>query len=102
LGDLLSNNTVYVAASTKYAYINVEYNARKIVSCSGDYALSGCIELGTQEGICLGELRELLGSTSTFEGKDDSQIPISPPSDAPEVKDVIVYARSLKKHGQTS
>ena len=97
LSDLLENRPVYVAGSTRYAYADVHYNARKIVSFLGDKELSGCIELGAERGISLQELRDLVGSTSLFEGQDDTQVPISPPDDAPDIEGVIAYMESLKE-----
>ena len=97
LSDLLENRTVYVAGSTRYAYADVRYNASKIVSFLGDEELSGCIELGAKRGISLQELRDSVGSTSLFEGQDDTQVPISPPDDAPDVEDVIAYMESQKE-----
>ena len=75
----------------------MHYNASKIVSFLGDKELSGCIELGAERGISLQELRDLVGSTSLFEGQDDTQVPISPPDDAPDIEGVIAYMESLKE-----
>jgi nucleoside-diphosphate-sugar epimerase len=96
LSDLLENRKVYVAGSTRYAYVDVGYNAKKITSYLGDEELLGCIELGAKTGICLRELRDVIGSTSLFEGQDDTQIPVPPPADAPGVEDVIAYVGSLR------
>ena len=95
IDDLLKNKTVFVAESTKYAYVNVDYNAKKIVSLAQDFSNKGIIELGSKKRISLSELKKITGSNSTFEGRDDTQIPINPPLDAPNVKDVMDYLNSI-------
>jgi nucleoside-diphosphate-sugar epimerase len=95
LHDLITNNTVYVAAITKYAYVSIDYNAEKIVSFIDDSLLNGYIELGSKEGVSLEKIKKIIGSISKFEGKDDTQIPVHPPSDAPNVMDVVDYVKSL-------
>ncbi len=94
LHDLLNNRPCYIDGRTKYAYVNVKYNARKIVDLMGR---TGMIELGARNAIALEELRDLLGSSSQFTGPDDSQIPVSPPEDAPDARDIIAFALNLKK-----
>jgi len=95
LNDLIHNNNVYVSSKTKYAYVNIDYNANKIVSFINDPLLNGYIELGSKKGISLKELKKIIGSNSKFKGKDDTQIPIKPPIDAPNVMDVVEYLNSL-------
>jgi len=95
IDDLLKNKTVFVAESTKYAYVNVDYNAKKIVSFAQDFSINGLIELGAKKGISLSELKKIIGSNSNFEGRDDTQIPINPPLDAPNVYDVVDYVNSI-------
>ena len=95
LNDLIKNNTVFVAETTKYAYVDVNYNAKKISSLAENLSLNGLIELGSKKGISLKELKKIIGSSSTFKGKDDTQIPINPPSDAPNVIGVVDYIHSI-------
>jgi dTDP-4-dehydrorhamnose reductase len=95
LNDLLCNNPVYVSGDTKYAYVNIKYNAQKIVSYINDSTLNGYIELGSKEGISLTKLKKIIGSSSVFQGKDDTQIPIDPPKDAPDVMNVVNYVQTL-------
>jgi nucleoside-diphosphate-sugar epimerase len=95
LSDLLNNNNVYVSSQTKYAYVNIEYNAQKIVSFINDASLNGYIELGAKDGISLARLKKIIGSKSQFIGKDDTQIPVQPPSDAPDVMKVVDYLKSI-------
>ena len=95
LNDLISNNDVYVSENTKYAYVNIDYNAEKIVSFIDDLSVNGYVELGSKKGISLKKLKKIIGSNSKFEGKDDTQIPVQPPSDAPNVMNVVDYIKSI-------
>ena len=96
LSNIINNETVYVSSSTRYAYVNVQYNAEKIHSFLDNDSLKGCIELGAKDSIELGELAKILESDSEFEGADDTQAPISPLKDAPSSKDVIKFAESIR------
>ena len=60
-------------------------------------SLNGLIELGAEKGISLKELKKIIGSNSTFEGKDDTQIPINPQPDAPHIVRVVDYIHSIIK-----
>ena len=93
LYDIINNNTVYVSEKTKYAYVNVTYNAKKVL----DYIdINGLIELGAYNSIELGDLMIILGSSSKFSGINDTQIPLYPPSDAPDARDVIAFSLAIK------
>jgi nucleoside-diphosphate-sugar epimerase len=95
LNDIINNKKVYAAPSTEYAFVDVKYNAQKIVSFINNNSVKGIIEIGAKNGISLESLRNTLQSTSTFEGEDDTQIPISPANDAPDVNAVISFAKSI-------
>jgi len=95
LNDIINNRKVYAAPTTKYAFVDVRYNAKKIISLVSEDHTIGIIEIGAKNGISLESLRNKLKSASTFEGKDDTQIPVSPPNDAPDVNEVILFARSI-------
>ena len=95
LSNIINNETVFVSSSTRYAYVNVQYNAEDTLFLDND-SLKGCIELGAKDSIELGELAKILGSDSEFEGADDTQVPISPQKDAPSSKDVIKFAESIR------
>ena len=97
LNDIINNRKVYAAPTTEYAFVDVKYNAKKIFSLISKDDTIGIIELGSKNGISLESLRNKLKSTSTFEGKDDTQIPMSPPNDAPDVNEVILFAKSIMK-----
>ncbi|MBA7536263.1 hypothetical protein ES705_28526 [subsurface metagenome] len=96
LHDILVNNPVYVSEKTKYAYVNIEYNGKKILDFI-DY--TGLIEIGAKNSIELRELKEILGSSSEFTGPDDTQIPLNPQPDTPDARDVISFALSIKDKG---
>ena len=93
LGDILANNPVYVSEETKYAYIDVNLNAQIIISLLAE---TGLKEVGAQNGIKLKDLRDAIGSRSTFSGFDDTQIPINPEDRFPDARDVIDYVKGLK------
>jgi nucleoside-diphosphate-sugar epimerase len=95
LNDIINNRKVYAAPTTEYAFVDVKYNAKKIFSLMSKDDSIGIIEIGAKNGISLESLRNKLKSTSTFEGKDDTQIPVSPPNDAPDVNEVILFAKSI-------
>ena len=69
LFDILKNKKVYVSENTKYAYVDVKYNAKKIVELLDE---TGIIEIGAKNSIELKYLKKILNSTSTFEGPDDT------------------------------
>lgn len=98
LNDIINNRKVFAASSTKYAFVDVKYNAKKIVSFLTEDHLRGIIEIGAKNGISLESLRNSLNSDSVFEGRDDTQIPIDPPDDAPDANEVISFAKSLIEH----
>lgn len=93
LHDILRDEMVFVSEKTKYAFVNVDYNAKKIIDLIDQ---TGLIELGAKNSIELSELRKALASTSEFSGFDDTQIAISPQEDAPDVNEVLKYAKQFK------
>jgi len=97
LYDILNNDTCYVSEKTRYAYVDVTYNAREIVRLIDQV---GLIELGAKNAIQLGELKNRLNSLSNFTGPDDTQISFTTQSDAPDAYDIIPYALALKKNIQ--
>lgn len=102
LNDIINNKKVYAAPSTEYAFVDVKYNAQKIVSYLNKNVFKGITEIGAKNGISLEFLRNTLQSNSTFEGKDDTQIPISPANDAPDANKVISFAKSIIDFKKTS
>ena len=93
LHDILRNNPVFVSSKTKYAFVNVAYNAKKIIDLIDE---NGLIELGSKNAIELGELKNILGSSSEFSGDDDTQIAVDPQLDSPDVNEVIEFAKRIK------
>ena len=92
LYDIIKNNKVYVSEKTRYAYVSVEYNAKKIVELLDK---TGIIELGAKNAIELGHLKEQLGSTSVFQGADDTQVLLTQQKDAPDSFDVVTFVKSM-------
>ena len=72
LHDILASRKVYVAASTRYSYTDVEWNGREITTFIA--AKSGIYELGANNAVSLGYLSDLFNSSSEFQGADDTQI----------------------------
>jgi nucleoside-diphosphate-sugar epimerase len=95
LHDILTNKTVYVSGKTQYAYVDVLYNAKKIVDSINKTSL---VEFGAKNGIALSEIKNLVKSSSEFIGEDDTQIPINPQSDAPDSTEVINYIKHVNKN----
>ena len=93
LHDILRNDPVFVSEKTKYAFVNVAYNAKKIIDLIDE---SGLIELGAKNALELGELKNILGSTSEFSGDDDTQIAINPQADSPDVNEVVEFAKRIQ------
>lgn len=93
LHDILRNDSVFVSEKTRYAFVNIAYNAKKIIDLINN---QGLIELGAKNSIELGELKSILGSNSEFKGFDDTQIALNPQSDAPDISEVIDYAKSIQ------
>ncbi len=92
--DILQNNPVFVSEKSRYALTPVEYNGQKIVRLLKE---KGVWEIGTSQGIELGEIAKLLQSTSTFQGEDDTQVPQNSPNDAPSILDCIEYGLNWKR-----
>jgi nucleoside-diphosphate-sugar epimerase len=92
LYDILKNKPVFVSAESLYGYVPVSYNARKIIDLINH---TGILEVGARDGISLADIKNQLGSTSTFQGIHDTQLAINPPPDAPSACDVIAHAKSL-------
>lgn len=91
LHDILNNKIVYLDATTKYAYVNVSYAAKKIIDSIG---LSGLHEIGAKNGIELQTVKEFFNLQCIFKGIDDTQIPINPFADAPESDAVLEFCKS--------
>ncbi len=93
LSDLLNHKTVYVAETTRYAFVDVNYCGRKLLEVVNQ---TGLIELGARTSIELSDLKKRLKSKSEFEGIDDSQIPIDPPEDAPSADEIFSYLSGFR------
>lgn len=93
LHDILRNDNVFVSEKTKYAFVNVAYNAKKIIDLMDE---TGLIELGAKNAIELGQLKSILGSTSAFNGDDDTQIALNPQQDSPDVTEVVDFAKNIQ------
>jgi nucleoside-diphosphate-sugar epimerase len=97
LHAILRGEEVFVASQTRYAYVNISWAAKKIVSLVN--ASSGIYEIGARNSVSLEELRDFFKSPSIFNGIDDTQIPDS--SDGPDARLVIDYALSERNQIQS-
>lgn len=93
--DLINNKKIYLCGSTKYAYISVEYAAKKIIDSLN---LNGLREIGARNSISLQEIKSKLNSKSIFEGFVDNQVPIDPFEDAPFAEEIFEFCK-LEKNG---
>jgi uncharacterized protein YbjT (DUF2867 family) len=97
LHDILAGRPVFVAAETRYAYVDVAWVGRKIVDMLAEPP--GIRELGARNSVRLGELRDRFSSPSTFSGGDDTQV-IDGFPEGPDAEDVYAFAeRELKSRG---
>jgi len=90
LHAILRGEEVFIAAETKYAYVNVSWAAEKIVSLIN--SPPGIYEVGARNAVSLEELRDFFKSPSKFSGYNDTQIPDS--VDGPDARLVIDYGLS--------
>lgn len=95
--DIIHSRKVFMSEESKLALVLLSYNAKKVVELLDK---TGLIELGARDSVSMAELKERYNSTSEFEGREDTQIPNLPPSDAPSVKEAFdefekIYFREL-------
>ncbi len=91
--DLVSNRTVYAGGDSRVAFVPLSYSARFIADNLG---ATGLLECGARDTVTLAEVREAIGSSSTFSGAEDSQYPLQPSGDAPAARDVIAFAQEIR------
>jgi nucleoside-diphosphate-sugar epimerase len=89
LHRILAGAEVFVAAQTRYAYVDVAWAGKKIVELLE--GPSGIREIGACNAVSLAELRDYFSSTSTFSGIDDTQIPEGA-TDGPDAREVFRFA----------
>jgi len=90
LHDIINGRKVYLSDQTKYSYVNVSYSAKKVVDLIDK---TGIYEIGAKNAISLRNIADQLNSSSTFIGRNDTQIAMSPQYDAPESSLVVQYAK---------
>ncbi len=93
LHDILAGRQVFVAAETRYAYVNVAWVGQKIVELLE--VPGGLREIGARNAVRLGDLCDRFASTSTFSGIDDTQVP-EDFTDGPDALDVFRFAENEK------
>ena len=93
LHDILAGRQVFVAAETKYAYVDVAWAGREIVELLE--VRGGLREIGARNAVRLGDLCDHFTSTSTFSGIDDTQVP-EDFTDGPDALAVFRFAEKEK------
>ncbi|MCX5696488.1 MAG: NAD(P)-dependent oxidoreductase [Candidatus Omnitrophica bacterium] len=96
LHKIISGGPVFVAAQTRYAYVDVSWVGKKIVELLDEPG--GIREIGARNAISLGELRDYFSSKSTFSGIDDTQIPEGA-ADGPDARDIFRFAEEERRKG---
>jgi len=89
LHDLLAGRNVYVSHETRYAYVDVNWAALKIVELLS--SPSGLYEIGANNTVSLSDLRDYFNSSSVFSGENDTQAP-EYCKGAPDARLVFDYA----------
>ncbi len=93
LHEILAGRQVFVAAETRYAYVDVAWVGKKIVELLE--VPGGIHEIGARNAVRLGDLCDYFVSTSTFSGIDDTQIP-EDFTDGPDALAVFRFAEKEK------
>ena len=89
LHDIIAGRTVYVAADTRYAYVDVSWAGDKIVSLLEGPV--GICEIGARNSVQLSDIRDRFASQSAFVGETDTQEPEGA-SDGPDAAEVFEFA----------
>jgi nucleoside-diphosphate-sugar epimerase len=92
LHDIINNLDVYASNTTKCAFVDVQYNASKVINFINN---TGIIERGAKNFIVLGEIAKRINSSSKFVGADDTQLPNNVPDDAPDVNEVFNFIKNF-------
>ena len=93
LHDILAGRQIFVAAETRYAYVDVVWAGQKIVELLE--ALDGLCEIGARNAVRLADLCDHFVSSSTFSGIDDTQIPANF-TGGPDAKEALCFAEKEK------
>ena len=88
--DLLASKELHIAETTRYAYVDVKWVGKQIVSMLEEE--NGICEIGAYNSICLKDLRDFFDSTSVFSGIEEHQEP-KDFLDGPNVHDVYNYMK---------
>ena len=90
LHDILAGKNVYVSEDTLYSYADVSWVGKKIVSLID--GPSGVVEVGANNYVRLGDIRDYFGTTTKFEGRVENQI-TQGSMEGPDANYVYVYAK---------
>lgn len=93
LHAILAGRHVFVAAETRYAYVDVAWVGQEIIKLLEEPG--GIREIGARNSVLLGDLCDHFDSTSTFSGINDTQIP-KDFTDGPDALEVFRFAEKEK------
>lgn len=93
LHAILAGRHVFVAAETRYAYVDVAWVGQEIIELLEEPG--GIREIGARNSVRLGDLCAHFDSTSTFSGINDTQIP-KDFTDGPDALEVFLFAEKEK------
>ena len=94
LHDILAGRDVYIGKQSRYAYVDVAWNATEILQLSLDMPMR-LVELGACNSVVLGDIADYFESKSKFLGEDEHQEP-DPNllwNHGPNASDVYAYAQ---------
>jgi hypothetical protein len=90
--DIVKGSKVFVSGDTKYAFTPLEWAGLEILNMKDE---TGMFEVGSRNYVVLKELRDILNSSSKFEGPLDDQVFPNAGEGCPDANDVIDFARGL-------
>jgi len=95
LHDIINGNRVYLSEETRYAYVDVRWAASMVVELA--YKQPNLYEIGARNVITLKHIANHVGSSSIFNGHDDSQYPTPNYAfDAPDAFKVLDFCDQLR------
>ena len=92
LHDILSDRDVYIGENSRYAYVDVAWNAKQVVELV-EYSKIPLVELGARDSVVLGDIADYFGSKSKFLGEDEHQEPNQDMIWGPTATKVYDYAQ---------
>lgn len=98
LFDIINNNDVYASPDTKCAFVDVKYNASKVIDMMLDSV--GIVEIGAKDYVELRQIAEIISSKSKFLGESDTQLPLGVSKCSPSATKVFDFVKEKIKEKQ--